>query len=254
MKKYLNILFTTFLFLFSFYYTNKISNFIKNKDPIMINILKNKEKYENDEINAIIENNTIITGKSSKKININKSYKKMKRINKYTPSLLVFDYKKPKISITNQYDKLIIQGNKLNKNISIVLKINDLNILKTLNNDYFNYILDLNFINENINYLKSLKNNIIIQEQSNINNINIIDYCYTDTIFNSYCSNQKKYTIKPIFITNNYFYNTFNILENGAILGYNILNENNIKDIQIVTSYIINLNYKLVTIDELLNE
>ena len=253
MKKYFNILFTILLLIFSFYYTNKISNYLKSKDPIMINILNNKNKYEYKSINAIIDNNTIIPGKSSKTIDINKSYKKMKRINKYTESLLVFNYNKPDISIDNRYDKLIINGNNTNRNISILLKINDINILKKLKDDSLNFILDNNFIKNNLDYLTNIKNNIIILEQLNINNLNLIDYCYSNNIFYSYCKNYHKYTIKPTFINNNYYYNTNKLIKNGSILAYNI-NNNNLEELKIIISYIKTLNYKIVSIDNLIKE
>ena len=111
MKKYLNIILTILLLIFSFYYTNLVSNYIKNKDPIMIKIKENKNKLETKPIDAIIKDNTIIPGKNGTLIDINESYKKMKRINKYTESLLIFKYIKPNISLNNQYDKLIINGN-----------------------------------------------------------------------------------------------------------------------------------------------
>ena len=177
----------------------------------------------------------------------------MKRLNKYIPSLLVFNYQKPSISIKNQYDKLIIKGNKINRNICILLKINDIEILKKLKDKSFNFILDINFINDNIFYLNTISNNIVVLEKNNISN-NRINYCYSDTFFYSYCKDYKIYTIKPTFITNNYFYNTYNILENGKIIAYNILNENNLKDIEIVISYIKNLNYNIVSIDDLIKE
>ena len=221
----------------------------------MIKILKNKHKFEQKEINAKIENNTIIPGISSKTVNINESYKKMKRINKYIESLYVFDYKTPAISIKNNYNKLIIKGNPLNKKISILLKINDINILKKLkDNSSLNFILEPTFINENYNYLKTIYNNIIVLENNYLENSNIINYCYSLDTFNSYCSIYNKYTIKPNFITNNYFYNTYDLIENGAILAYNITNEKNINDINFIISFIKSLNIKIVSIDELIKE
>ena len=255
MKKFLNIILTIILLIFSFYYTKTVAEFIKNKDLIMIKIKENSYKFETNSIDAIIKNDTIIPGKSSKKVNINASYKKMKRIKKYTESLYVFEYKKPKISLKDHYDKIIINGNTKNKNISILIKVQSLELLKKINTDPFlNFILDNDFINTNLDYIIKLDNNIVVLEQNNLNNLEIIDYCYSENIFNKYCINYKIYTIKPTFITNNYYYNTFKLINNGSILAYNILNENDIKDINLVISYIKTLNYNIVSIDNLINE
>ena len=255
MKKYFNIILTIILFIFSFYYTNIVSNYIKEKDPIMTKIKNNKNKFETKPIDAIIKDNTIIPGKSGKSININESYKKMKRINKYIESLYVFKYQKPKISLNKQYDKLIINGNLNTKNISIILKVNNLDILKKLKDDKsLNFILEINFIENNLEYLTTISNNIIVLETNNIINLDIIDYCYSNITFNKYCSNYNKYTIKPNFITSNYYYNTYKLINNGSILAYNIVNENNIKEIKTIISYIKTLNYNIVSIDELIKE
>ena len=254
MKKYLNIFLTLILVLFSFYYTDKVSKFIKKHDPIMIKILDNKDKLENNPINAIIINNTMIPGKMGIKVNINKSYKKMKKINKYIESLYIFDYIKPNISIKNQYDKVIINGNNYNHNISILLKINNIDILKKLKDNSFNFILTNDFINNNKLYLSKISNNIVVIEQNNLNNLDIINYCYIENTFNSYCSKYNIYTIKPQFITNNNYYNTSKLIKNGSILAYNIINENNIKELNTIISYIKTLNYKIVSIDELIKE
>ena len=48
MKKIFNITFTFLLIYFSFYYTNKVSSYIKNKDPIMSKI-KNVEENKQTE-------------------------------------------------------------------------------------------------------------------------------------------------------------------------------------------------------------
>ena len=66
MKSTFNFIITISIIYFSFYYTNLVSNYIKNKDPIMIEIKNNQDKYYKDPINAIILNNTIIPGLNGK--------------------------------------------------------------------------------------------------------------------------------------------------------------------------------------------
>ena len=254
MKKYLNILFTSILFIFSFYYTNIISNYIKNHDPIMIKIKANKNILEIKSINAIINNNTIIPGKKGKIIDINKTYTKMKKINKYTESLIVYKEILPDISLKNNFDNLVINGNLNTKNISILIKINNLEILKKLKDDSLNFILTIDFINDNYEYLKILNNNIIVLENNNLTNLNIIDYCYSLETFLNYCKKYHKYTLKFEIITNNYFYNTNLLIQNGKMLAYNIINDQDILELNNIISYLKTLNYKVVSIDTLLKE
>ncbi len=250
MKKVFNITLTILLIYFSFYYTNKASNYIKSKDPIMIKINNNKDKYYKNPIDAIITNNTIIPGLSGQEININESYSKMKKINTYLDSMLVFDSIKPIISLKDNLDKLVISGNPHTNNVSIILKINDLNILKTiLNNDNnYNFILSKSFINNNKNYLETIKNNILTEEK-----IDITNYCYTENIKKTnLCKDIPTIYLKPI--TYNYSYNTENILENGSILTYNIQTNSNITELNMVTSSIKNFGYNIVNLDTLLRE
>ena len=198
--------------------------------------------------NAIIKENTIIPGIKGKYVNVSKSYSKMKKINTYLDTMLVFDYITPSISINNNLDKIIISGNKSKKNISILIEINDINLLHELLEDDNNYnlILTDNFINLNYTFLKNLKNNIVSLKNNKLNK-----YLYTKNL------NIKplgKTTIYPTFITSDYYFNTIKVLDNGSILAFKIQNEKNIKDLKILISGIKNLNYNLVSLDTLLEE
>ncbi len=214
----------------------------------MIKIQNNKNKYEIEPQNAIIKENTIIPGIKGKYVNVSKSYSKMKKINTYLDTMLVFDYITPSISINNNLDKIIISGNKSKKNISILIEINDINLLHELLEDDNNYnlILTDNFINLNYTFLKNLKNNIVSLKNNKLNK-----YLYTKNL------NIKplgKTTIYPTFITSDYYFNTIKVLDNGSILAFKIQNEKNIKDLKILISGIKNLNYNLVSLDTLLEE
>ena len=252
MKKTFNIILTFLLLSFSFYYTNVVSNYLKNKDPLMIKIKSQEFKYKKNPTNAIIKDNTIIPGVSGISINIDASYANMKKINNYSENLLVFNYLKPKISLENNKDKLIIQGNLKNKNISIILKINNLNILKQIleenKNTNLNFLFSNNFIQENAPFLENLTNNIVSETSTN----NLTDYCYT---FNFQKENTcKKPMIVPTMITHDYYYNTYQVLENGKILLYQLINENSLQELKILLSGIRNLNYNIVSLDNLLKE
>lgn len=80
MKKIFNIIFTTLLIYFSFYYANLVSNYVKNKDPIMIKLKEVKDSYQKEAVDAVIANNTIIPGISGLEVDVDESYLKMKKV------------------------------------------------------------------------------------------------------------------------------------------------------------------------------
>ena len=246
-----NVLFSILLLVFSFYYTNKVSEYIKNKDPIMIKIKNEYHKYEIKEENAIIKDNYIIPGKNGKKVDINKSYLKMKKLNNYTDSLYVYKDIIPKISINNNYNKVIIKGNFNNKNISIIVKLEDLELINKIKKyPNINIIIKEELLN---NYkLINIKNNIIVLETNNY--YKNIDYCYIEDKYNKLCSINNIYTIYPTFIYHDIYYNTYINLENGKMFVYNITNEKNLEKVLLILSSIKNLGYKVVSIDELIKE
>ena len=247
------IILTILILIFSFYYTNKVSEYIKSKDPIMIKIKKEKDNYENKPINAIIENDTIIPGKKGKIVNVNKSYEKMKKLKSYSDSLYVYKFKNPKISINNKYDKLVIKGNSYNKNISLLLKIKNIDLLNIIiKYPELNIILDNYIINNYYNNLLNIKNNIIVLENNNISDI--VNYCYTLDNFKKLCSDYNIYTILPTFIDNDIYYNSYQILENGKIFAYNIINEKDLEKFLLLLSGFKNLGYNIVSIDKLIEE
>ena len=119
------IIITIILFIFSFLLIKCGVFFIKENDSLMKTLKEKQNEYNKDFVDAIITEHTMIPGISGKKINLNKSYQKMKGINEFKKSLLVFDEIKPNKTISNVFDKVIISGNpKLNK-ISIITNLND---------------------------------------------------------------------------------------------------------------------------------
>ncbi len=252
MKKIFNFLFTIILLIFSFYYANIVRNFLKNKDPLMQEIKSKQNKYYKEPIDAIITNKTIIPGISGTKLNINASYQKLKKIKKFDSSSLIIDKVKPSISLTNNIDKYIINGNLNKKNISIIISTNNLEIVKYYKNTNINFIIDKYFLLDNLNYLNSITNNIIIYQGNLIKNKRI-NYCYETNINNlNICSYYNLYTIIPNIITHDYYYNVYNTLENGKIFMFYL--NSNLDEFNILLKSISNLNYNLVSIDKLIEE
>lgn len=255
MKRIMNITLTILLLAFSFYYTNKVSNYLKNKDPIMIKIKSLEAKYNKNYLNATISNNTIIPGLSGSVIDINNSYLKMKKIKSFQENSLILKEIEPVISIKNNQDKYIISGNPNKKNIAILIKTNNLDILKYYENTNINLIVTNTLLNNNYNYFKNINNNLVVYQAYLKKNYNLIDYCYETSLENiNICSNYNKYTIVPTIINHDYYYSTYQELKNGQIFLYNILNDNNIKELNVLVKGLSNLGYKIVSLDELIKE
>ena len=136
-KKVIQVISVTLLMLFSFFYTNKSIELIRENDPIMKQIKETNMKYKVDPVNATIIGNKIIPGKSGKEIDYQKTYAKMKKYGTYNETLTVLKEIEPAISADDYYDKYIVQGNTERKNVSLVFKTdttsNLLSILNILN-------------------------------------------------------------------------------------------------------------------------
>ena len=133
-KKVIQVISVTLLMLFSFFYTNKSIELIRENDPIMKQIKETNMKYKVDPVNATIIGNKIIPGKSGKEIDYQKTYAKMKKYGTYNETLTVLKEIEPAISADDYYDKYIVQGNTERKNVSLVFKTDTIsNLLSILN-------------------------------------------------------------------------------------------------------------------------
>ena len=83
MKKQFQIIGFISLMGFSFFYTEKTISVVKEYDDIMISIKTKEKDYKKEQVNATIKGNKIIPGISGEKIDINRSYSKMKRYGKF---------------------------------------------------------------------------------------------------------------------------------------------------------------------------
>ena len=75
------------LLLVSFIYTEKTMTVIKENDDVMIELKDVADSYYIEPIEATIREDEIIPGIKGRKVNINKSYNKMKQIGKFNESL-----------------------------------------------------------------------------------------------------------------------------------------------------------------------
>lgn len=281
LKKYTSYLGVLVLACFSFYYTDKAVDIVKRNDPIMKSIIANEEKFYIDPMSAIIDKDEMMIGMNGKKVNIDKSYQNMKKINSYSESMLVFDEVIPNINLNNNYDKYIISGNLSLSRIALIFKVDDISYIEQINNILLNkgivstFFIDGNIIENNMDKVLELASNGNEIENLGYDGTYSIDkfawtnnmissltnqdtkFCYTDYKNSSIldlCSNYKMHTIKPTISITNYPFNTIKReLENGSIISFN-LNDTVIKELPAIISYIKQKGYDLVTLEQLINE
>lgn len=260
------------LFCFTFMYTEKVINVTMEQDDIMIKIKEYQKTSNINPTNATIKNDTIIPGNIGKHIDIESSYKKMKKIGYFNPSLIIYKDIYPEISIYNNYNKYIIKGNNKEKNISLIYILNKketlnnlLNIIKN-HNITINFFIDSSLLNNNINIINDLKNNeiynygnggkytkdnlIITNNIINNKSNNKSTYClFLEKNNNSLnnCVNNKMLSIIPSIKGN---YNTIkNNIENGSIILIN-----NTQELNNIIKYITSKGYKIVPLSKLIIE
>lgn len=267
------------LLVFSFYYTNMMINFLKERDPIMKQIKNTTKKYSVKYKNAIIIDDNIISGKNGKTIDYNESYNKMKKYGTYNETLTVLKEVTPKVSINNNYDKYIIKGNSENKNIALVFIINKdtnpSNILSILNNKSIKstFFIDGTYLEDNIDMIRSMKHHEL--ELLSYNNKYTSSYFKTSLYylenlsgkkckycFTKYdnkellnlCSKNKLHTVKPtLYLKNNIYSSIKKNISNSTIISFEI---NNYVESELSSSidYIKSKGYNLVTLDTLISE
>ena len=122
-KKLIRVFLILLLSVFSFYYTNKSIELVREQDPIMKTIRSTSDKYNVQAVNAEIKDNTIIPGISGKEINYIETYTKMKQYGMYNEIMTTLKDVEPTISVEDYYDKYIISGNPIKRSIALVFKI-----------------------------------------------------------------------------------------------------------------------------------
>ena len=258
---------------FSFYYTERVTKIVREKDPIMIKINEAKESNYVSNINPIIDGDEYVTGIKGCEIDIEKSYDRMKTYGEYKNELLVM---KEIENINDLSNKYITGGNKLERKVSIIFFIRD-----NINNDLIKYLNEKK-IHSNIfiehDYLEN--NSAVIKFLSEYNNIYYLGkngkyeskyLTYISNLIGIYSKNESNYclvndknddtlsicreynmkTIKVSPIKDNILTTIKNNLSNGSII--TIANDN-IENIKVAVNYILSKGYEIVKLDTLLNE
>lgn len=260
------------LICFTFFYTEKILTISINQDEIMIKLKEIELDYKIEPINAKINEDTIIPGNIGQSININSSYKEMKKIGYFEESLLKYENIYPNISIHNNLNKYIINGNPYQKKISLIYIItNDKtinNILNILNkkNTTISFFIDSSFLNNNINIISNLKKHEIYNYglSGTYTKDNII---ITNNIINNKSNNKSTFCLflkKDLNSLNNCKDNSmlsiipsiqgnYNDIKNNITNGSIIL-INNTKELSNIIDYIKNKGYTISPLSETIKE
>ena len=128
-KKYLFLL---IIMLGSFYFINQ------EQSNLYREVKEKSKKKEIDSIDAVIKDKKIIPGKKGIKVDIEKTYRNMKKIGIYDETLTCFLEVSPSISISKIYDKYIEKGNPNKRMVSLIFTLygedNIVDYLKIINN------------------------------------------------------------------------------------------------------------------------
>lgn len=269
------------LICFSFFYTSQIATVIKDNDDILKQIKEIKEQYTTKPVDAVINGNTIIPGVNGSEIDVNKSYKKMKKINSFNDNLLVYKDIKPSVSVNNVYDKYIISGNKSKNEIALLFLLKDSDSVHSILNILDEHEVEATFFTDG-NWFENNNELVleIIESGHNIGNLgysynynvsgvswmnSIVKsiaeqkdtYCYNlveDATALSLCNGNKSYTIRPnIVVKQNPLIEIKKSLNNGSIISLEV-NDTTIKELPLILDYINSRDLKMVNIEDLIEE
>ena len=239
--------------LMSFYYTEKVAMFIRSKNPVMITLSSNQKDLEVSSIDStIIDNMYIIPGLNGKKVNLNASLSRMN--NSYDESKVVFYAIKPKVSLNDNKDKIIIRGNGEKKSVSLVFENeNVISNYLVKNNKKIDLLIreeKYNKAYELINHSNHLETYNNVDRFLNRNKLNTKICVIKKDSIPSLCKN--KYIVKPsMFLNNSNFNSNIYKIDSGEI----ILVENiNSEEMQLLLNYLSSKRLDIVYLSELIKE
>ena len=281
MKRFFEILGFLSLVCFSFFYTEKTIDVVKEVDDIMITLKEQAPKYQVKAENAKIDGKFMTPGISGKIVNLQKSYEEMKHYGKFHPNLLVYDKVSPEISIKNRYDKYIQTGNPKNRQVSFLFVVDEkgnpspiIEILKEkkVTGTFF---IDGSWLEKNQNELVSLiEGKFTVGNYSYRGDYGHESFVWIDTIIKrvggqkqsyclvekenkkalSTCKLQKDYTIYPnIIIKENPYSELTEQVESGSIILMR-LDAQVKKELPLMITYLKQKGYEIVNLEQLLEE
>lgn len=256
MKKYYGYFGLALIMVFSFYYTEQISTLVLNKNPLMMTIKEQADNYNVKSVNAEIVGENIIPGINGLYVNSRESFYAMQSEDIFNEYYLVFEQKKPDVTLEDNKDKLIISGNPNIRQVTLILEIeNDVSEYLKLNEFKASLLVDMNTYKDK-NYFESL-NNETIGFKSLENNLTLNKenkhICVVNTDNKDICQKHKNYLVSPSLRLNNF--NLLDIkknLKNGSIIV--IGDTATLSDVKLLLKEIKYKDLELVYLSELISE
>lgn len=238
-------------FMFSFIYLNNINNVLISKNSITLDIINYSNEYTIPSVDATVMGEYIIPGISGKTVAIVDSYYNMKKINTFNELFLIYNDVIPQISVENNLDKIILQGNSAIRQISLI--IDD------------NFFVERYLIDNNIKASKLITFSEY-DEKSRLEQINndykdfkkLSDYldnsvCVVNSINLDICKKMKHYLVSGDGIVNDV---NFLKIKNSLYSGQIILISNNLEldNFKLLYSEIVFKDYNLVYLSDIISE
>lgn len=274
MKNILKLFGLITLMCFSFFYTEKVMTVVSEQDPLKIEINEVADDYKISPNEAIVTSDTIIPGNNGREVNIEKSYKRMRKNNIFNNNMLVYDIIYPKYTLSNSLDKYVIRGSINKKEISIVFIItSDNNLARIINildrkKVTSNLFVDYTYLNNNITEMKKYINHNLYsyQEEYTYDSLMISNNIIKRIVDNNplYCLTKEKndnnlkvcsYSNMNIVIPsiNGTLIDIKKNLENGSIILFDT-NISTVNELSYIIDFIIGKGYDIVGLDKLLDE
>lgn len=264
---------------FSFFYTDKVVEVIREEDEIMIKLKDVEDLYYVDAVDASVHGNTIVPGLMGRKINIDKSYKAMRESGMFVKSLIEYDEISPNVSVRNNRDKFIIKGNNNKQMVSLVFILDSNKYLEQiekildLKGVVANYFVSYDYLVDNSTKIKEMEDrefysygnngkytpdNLLFSNNllSRITKLDAI-YCLSSTMDDEVigmCSDNNLYTIVPSVICTSSPYSTLKDNLNSGSIVLLSMNNTTVNELSLVIDYIKGKGLKIGGLSNLLSE
>ena len=253
--KYIKYGFVIALMLVSFYASDRLLLYVESLSPIMKSI---EDNLPSDilPVNAVIDGNTIIPGKNGEVVNKRDSYLKINDFGEFNETFFVYDYVKPKVSLYDNLDKVIIRGFS-KTDVSLIVDNKEFENYLVENNIKFSKIIHNRdeIVNTNIEYINGGANSSeaksldVYFKREKINK----KICIVGYTSNNYCSENKYFKVSPTID----IYKSNLAVEKGKIDGGSIIfihNNLNISEAKLILNEITANNLNIIYLSDLISE
>ena len=253
--KYIKYGFVIALMLVSFYASDRLLLYVESLSPIMKSIESNLPS-DILPVNAVIDGNTIIPGKNGEVVNKRESYLKMNDFGAFNETFYVYDYVKPRVSLYDNLDKIIVRGFS-KTDVSLIVDNKEFENYLLENNIKFSKIIskseeienkNIEYINGGLNSSEAKSLDVYFKRNKINKKLCIIGYSS-----NSYCSENKYFKIEPTID----IYKSNLASEKGKIDGGSIIfihNNLNISEAKLILNEITANNLNIIYLSDLISE